>query len=357
MNQFPALSVGFLTTVAEVAVCAFAALRPPLPRRSSPFRVSFALGYLVNEQPLLGLAWLAAGTYSTLAADVATPAWWIAAALTAAPAACLVALAVRARTARGALEAALASGFGVPAPRTRPSLLRLLLPFLFWRPDVRRLRNRPYGASRLQRLDLYLPRHRPERAPMLLYLHGGGFQMGSKVLGGLPMLHRMAARGWVCASANYRLRTPYRNSLADARSAVAWLRAHADELGADPSRLVIAGGSAGAHLAATTALTDDSIIGAMGFYGYYGPAGGAEPRARLHAGAPPFLILHGAMDTLVPAGEARAFARALARVSAAPVVYAELPGTQHNFDFFHSLRVQAVADAAEAFADRVAGRR
>lgn len=356
-NPLTAEPVGFFTTVAMVAACTFAALRPPLPRHSSPFRVSFMLGYLVNEQPILGLAWLAAGTYAALTTGVGTPAWWLAVALTAVPAAGLVALAVRTRSARGVLDAALAAGPGISVPRSRPPLLRILLPPLFWRPDVRRLRNRRYGSSRAQRLDVYLPRNRPEGAPIFLYLHGGGFQMGSKLLGALPLLYRLAGRRWVCASANYRLRTPYRNSLMDARQALTWLRDHAGELGADPSRVVIAGGSAGAHLAATIALTDHRVSGAIGFYGYYGPAGRDEPGVPTSpldcrsADAPPVMIVHGALDTLVPAKEAREFADKLAHASTAPVVYAELPGTQHNFDFFHSLRYQVIAEAAEAFAD------
>lgn len=357
-NPLTAEPVGFFVTVAAVAACTFAALRPPLPRHPSPFRISFVLGYLINEQPLLGLAWLAVGTYSALTTGVGTPAWWLAVALTAVPAAGLVALAVRTRSARGVLQAALAAGPGIPVTRSRPPLLRILLPPLFWRPDVRRLRNRRYGEARAQRLDVYLPRNRPNGAPIFLYLHGGGFPMGSKLLGALPLLYRLAGRGWVCASANYRLRTPYRDSLTDARRALAWIREHADELGADPSRIVIAGGSAGAHLAATIALTDDSISGAIGFYGYYGPAGSSDapgvptsPHDCLTPAAPPTMIVHGALDTLVPAHAAREFADELSRASTAPVVYAELPGTQHNFDFFHSLRYHAIADAAEAFAD------
>src|SRR5690606_19950168 len=210
------------------------------------------------------------------------------------------------RSARGALETALADLPGISVPRTRPAVLRILLPLLFSRADGRRRRNRHSGPNRAQRLDVYLPRNRPTGAPILLYLHGGGFQGGSKVLGGLPLLYRMASRGWVCASANYRLRTAYGNSLTDARQALDWLREHAEEFGADPSRIVLAGGSAGAHLATTIALTDPEISGAIGLYGYYGPAGRPEPGAPtsphdcLSPDAPPTMLVHGALDTLVP---------------------------------------------------------
>lgn len=301
---------GFITSVVLLTLCTFAAVRPPMPRHSSRSNVWFWLGYLIN------------------------------------------ALAVRARSARGVLEGALADGPGIRMVRRRLPLLRvLLLPFVSWRPGVRRLRNRRYGDARTQRLDVYVRRSRPRGAPVLLYLHGGGFVTGGKLLGARPLLHRLAGQGWVCASANYRLRTSYGDSLEDARQAIAWLRHHAGELGADPSRVVVAGGSAGAHLAATVALTDDSVSGAIGLYGYYGPAGeGASPHAVLHAEAPPFLIVHGSRDTLVLSADARRFADELAAVSDAPVAFAELPGTQHNFDYFHSLRLHAVGDAVESFA-------
>jgi acetyl esterase/lipase len=351
------MSIGFLMSIALLALCTFAALRPPEPRHASRSNLWFWLGYLLNEQPFLGLVLVGVSAFSTLTAGAGTPVWWLAVALTAVPACGLVALAVRTRSARGVLEAALAAGPGVRMPHSRLPLLRiLLLPWVSWRPGVRRLRDRRYGDARAQRLDVYVSRSRPQGAPILLYLHGGGFVTGSKLLGARPLLNRLAGHGWVCASANYRLRTAYTDSLADVREAIAWLREHAGELGADPSRVVVAGGSAGAHLAATVALTDDSIAGAIGLYGYYGETGGgasgapATPHALLHAGAPPFLIVHGALDTLVPAGDARRFADELARVSGAPVAYAELPGTQHNFDFFHSLRFHAVADAVEGFA-------
>ena len=89
-------------------------------------------------------------------------------------------------------------------------------------------------------------------------------------------------------------------------------------------------------------------------YGYYGRAGGhgdppSSPAAYVNRDAPPFFIVHGSRDTLVLPSDARTFAEALARQSTQPVAYAELPGAQHNFDLFHSLRFHAVIDAIEAF--------
>jgi acetyl esterase/lipase len=107
-------------------------------------------------------------------------------------------------------------------------------------------------------------------------------------------------------------------------------------------------------MAGLTPGIDASVAGVIGLYGYYGQAdsrdpGGSSPLSAVHPQAPPFLIIHGALDTLVPARDARHFAAELRRVSGQPVVYAELPGTQHSFDLFHSLRFHAVCQAIDDF--------
>jgi acetyl esterase/lipase len=73
-------------------------------------------------------------------------------------------------------------------------------------------------------------------------------------------------------------------------------------------------------------------------------------------GARPFFIAHGDHDTVVPVDNARRFADTLRGVSTNPVVYAELPGAQHAFDLFHSLRFETVVDGVEAFAAWVRSR-
>jgi acetyl esterase/lipase len=137
---------------------------------------------------------------------------------------------------------------------------------------------------------------------------------------------------------------------------LAWIRAHAEAYGGSPSTILLAGGSSGADLAATTALSGTEVSGVIGLYGYYGNTDRLDleptsPQAYLKAAAPPFLIIHGAQDTLVLSEDARKFADRLRAVSRQPVAYAELPGTQHNFDYFHSLRVHAVTDAVVRFAE------
>lgn len=168
--------MGFLTTVALVSAFALVALRPPMPRHSSPWNLQFGVGYLINEQPFLGLYWLAAGTVSTLAlGDVGEPRWWLSVGAVAVPLTVLVALAVRTDTARPTLTAAPRDGLDGTCPskmprRSRIPLLRvLLIPLISYRPDVRRFRNRRYGdAGRAHLLDVYVNRRRPSGAPVLI---------------------------------------------------------------------------------------------------------------------------------------------------------------------------------------------
>jgi acetyl esterase/lipase len=349
-----------MSTALIVALFAVMALRPPMPRHSSPFNLQFALGWLINEQPCLGLWWLLAGTLGTLIQPQPRLLWWLVAGLAALDTLLLARIAVRARSARPALSAALRAAYGSRgAPRyTRPAWWRiLLLPIIAWRPAVRRIRNLRYGpARRGNRLDVYVSRrHRRTAAPVLVYFHGGGFRMGSKMLGARPLIYRLAAQGWICVSADYRLfRAGYPDQLADARAAVAWVRDNAEAYGGDPGTVFVAGGSAGAHLAATAALSDTEVSGVIGMYGYYSEVGGpglTSPEDCINPAAPPFLVVHGALDTLVLKEEARGFANQLRAVSRQPVVYAELPGTHHNFDFFHSLRSHTVADAIVRFTE------
>jgi len=257
-------AMGFITTIALVSAFGLVALRPPIPRHSSPWNVQFTLGYLINEQPFLGLYWLAAGTVTTLAwGDAGMPLWWLSVGAVAVPVTVLIALAVRARTARPALRAALRQGLRDHCPQTavlrrsRIPLIRVLfLPVISYRPDVRRFRNLRYGeARRGHLLDVYASRRPPQGAPVLIYLHGGGFRIGSKMLGARPLLYRLASHGWVCVSANYRLspRASYGDRVIDVKRVIAWVREHGAAYGADPSTVILAGGSAGAHLAATAA--------------------------------------------------------------------------------------------------------
>lgn len=354
---------GALSTAITVGIFALAALLPLRPRRTSPFTVQFALSWWMNELPFIGLWWLTAGTLGTLLDPRPGFRWWLIAGLTAAVASILVWLLLRARSARPALAEALGEVYGPRgAPReTRAPWWRIvLLPIVAWRPDVRRIRNCRYGPARFGHLiDVYISRRRAPtgRAPVLVYLRSGGLGgsgFGDKAVFAHALMYRFAAQGWVCMSANYRmLGVGYGDQLADAREALEWARTHAEEFGGDPASVVVAGGSSGANLAAASSLTGAPVRGVVGLYGYYGAVGPGSrgPAREITPDAPPFLLIHGSQDTLVRREDARSFAGRLRDRSRQPVVYAELPGANHNFDFFPSLRLQAVGDAIACFTE------
>src|SRR5207302_246798 len=82
----------------------------------------------------------------------------------------------------------------------------------------------------------------------------------------------------------------------------------------------------------------------------------ASPIARVRADAPPFLIVHGEFDTLVSIEEGRRFAAALSQASRAEVVFAEIPGAQHAFEVFPSLRTALLLAGQARFAGYVYAR-
>ncbi len=111
--------VGFVTTIVLVSTFGLLALRPPMPHQSSPWNVQFGLGFLINEQPFLGMYWLAIGTVPALIRSDLDPSQrWLMVAAMALPASVLIALAARTRTARPALTAALREGLGDRYART-----------------------------------------------------------------------------------------------------------------------------------------------------------------------------------------------------------------------------------------------
>jgi acetyl esterase/lipase len=83
----------------------------------------------------------------------------------------------------------------------------------------------------------------------------------------------------------------------------------------------------------------------------------SSPSDVLRADAPPIFIAHGTNDTFVPVDAARELVAQLRDVAAEPVVYVELPGAQHSFDLFHSIRYEALIDGVETFTDWIRARR
>ncbi len=125
------------------------------------------------------------------------------------------------------------------------------------------------------RLWSYLPKASTgpsEGRPAIVFFFGGGWRRGSP-LQFEPHARHLASRGMVAILADYRVKdrhgTNANRSVADARSAIRWVRSHAGELGVDTQRIAAGGGSAGGHLAAATLLlsehdesTDDQSIDA-----------------------------------------------------------------------------------------------
>ncbi|MFF2268793.1 alpha/beta hydrolase [Cellulosimicrobium cellulans] len=385
--------IGYVVVVAVVGWCTFFAV--VAPRRPHVLaRASWIFGMVVNEVPFLAIYLVVASTaLAAVEGDLRTTGGRVTAGAAVVVTAGLVVVAWRGIRSDRSVRRALAEGLGpdwrdrldAPLRRHRPWARILLTPFVRSRRDVERVRNIAYGdASRRNLLDLYRRRDAPLDAPVLVYFHGGGFTGGEKSREALPLLTWLASRGWVCVSANYRLRpeVTFPDHQIDAKKVIAWVREHGRGHGADPTRVFVAGSSAGANIAGLCALTpgdprfqpgfeqaDTSVSGAILLYGYYGHYFGAEPagpppvlqpQGYVHGEAPPFFVAHGSKDGWGTVEGARHLVARLRRAATNTVVYAELPGGQHSFDVFHSPRFEAVVDGVDAFTAVVlagAGRR
>ena len=276
---------------------------------------------------------------------------------------------------------------------------RLVNPFRMRDLRVRVERNVAYAPELDKRglLDIYLPAEgEVSKAPVLLQVHGGAWTIGSKDQQGIPLMQHLAAKGWVCVAINYRLapRDPFPAQIIDVKRAIAWVREHIEEYGGDPDYIAITGGSAGGHLVALAAVTpndpayqpgfedaDTSVAVAVPHYGVYDFSGSTglrsaelmrdrflatrvvkkrwdedpdvfeagTPLLRITKEAPDFFVLHGAHDSLVSVEQARLFVDRLRETSGATVVYAELPGAQHAFDVFPSIRSAHVVRAIDRY--------
>lgn len=289
-----------------------------------------------------------------------------------------------------------------PEGAPRYPLAHLIVPqlCLIPRKGVRVERNVLFhedGGLRLK-LDVFQPaaeRSGGELRPGLMQIHGGAWVIGDKREQGLPLLNHMALQGWVGFNVNYRLspRATWPDHLIDLKRFLAWYKEHAEEYGADPDFLCVTGGSAGGHLTALVALTanvpefqpgfedvDTTVQGAVPFYGVYNlfepgpwprPMGAtrlmermvikkpfaenreayakASPVTYISKDAPPFFVIHGDRDSLIPVAEAHRFVERLREVSEAPVIYAEMKGAQHAFDVFPSYRTARVIEGVERY--------
>ena len=369
------MPIGYLVSTLIAAIITSLALRP-VPTRGPRATPAFVIESSANELPFLILYALVASTLLALNEhDIPSPVGWIGLSVALLATVGLAIVVRSAIDARAVLTDALKNGLGAePRQGTQLPLGRVLIAPLRVSPrGMQRTREISYGPmGGSNTLDLFGQRSHEASRPTFVYFHPGGFFSGAKSRESRLLASRLVGDGWVYVSANYRLGTAgeFPNHLIDAKRVIAWLRGHAHELGVDPGTIFVAGGSAGAHLAAMCALTandplfqpgfenaDTSIAAGVGLYGYYGPAPtsgvASAPADYLRADAAPFFAIHGDRDPMISAANARRFVEDLSRTSTSPVLYAELPGAQHNFDRFASIRCAAVVDAIETFTSRV----
>ncbi len=386
------------------------------PIRREPLSVlSFSLGWITGELALQNIVWqmVATAIFITFGA-LHGWAGWLGLAFAVAGWIGLLGLGVAGRQAEDVVSRSLdevrSPAFPVPDQPTPPAWgrwWRVTRAFPLKSRAVETTCNLDYAGDGLKRhrLDVYHSRLAPPTAaPVMVYVHGGAWVIGDKREQGKPMMFELVARGWVCVAINYRLspKATWPDHIVDVKRALAWVKEHIAEYGGDPSFVAVSGGSAGGHLCALSALSagdtewqpgfedaDTSVQACVPFYGVmdmtsspevtrYGGGlvqmleksvlkvkeseqpdvfRGASPTFRVRCDAPPFFVLQGGNDTLVPVETARAFVERLRAVSTQPVAYAELPLAQHAFDVLASLRCLATTSAVADFLDgaRAAG--
>jgi acetyl esterase/lipase len=198
------------------------------------------------------------------------------------------------------------------------------------------------------KMDIYYPMKAFEKAPAVVYVHGGGWTKGDKAGGaGKLDISELVSRNYLVAAINYRLAPQHKfpAQIEDAKCAIRFLRANSEKYNIDNEHIGVWGGSAGGHLVALLGVADESA-GFEGIGGYanqssrvqavvdlFGPSDltkifeGSNSRllqkvfgtpdhdseiARLASPVnyvsnddPPFLILHGEEDKLVPLSQSQ----------------------------------------------------
>ena len=261
-------------------------------------------------------------------------------------------------------------------------------------------------------LDLYLPKDAPaplgadgERAdseqtstpaparyPLVVWVHGGAWVVGSKECGGT--WPRLVQHGYIVASINYRLSTqaPFPAGLRDCQSAIRFLRRHADRYHIDPDHIGVWGASAGGHLAAMLGMAQDDVdpkgladqpplasARVQAVCDWFGPSdlwrlaakdtqqyailslllGGpvadnwdkavaASPLLQVRKGDPPFLIMHGDRDSLVPLEQSVLLDAALRKAGVDSTLIV-LRGADH---FTQEFNTPEVLEAVAGFFDK-----
>ncbi len=249
----------------------------------------------------------------------------------------------------------------------------------------------PDGHER-QKLDLYLPEKGEGPFPLIIWIHGGGWQSGSKE-NCLPLRVGFVNKGFAVASINYRLsgHAVFPAQIEDAKTAIRWLRAHALEYSIDPDRFGLWGSSAGGHLVALAGTSGEEKSFEVGphldvssrvkavcdFYGptdflafvtspgYQRHADAFSPESKLIGGPvkehpekaaklnpityvsaddPPFLIVHGNQDAVVPIGQSRLLHTALLKAGVV-VDFHTIEGGGHGGPGFQKPEIEGMVSA------------
>ena len=260
--------------------------------------------------------------------------------------------------------------------------------------DVKALKDIEYAkiGDRKLLLDLYLPEKAKDRLPVIVWVHGGGWQGGTKE-NCLAVRTGFVQKGYAVASVEYRFSNEaiFPAQIEDCKSAVRWLRANADKYNLDPNHFGAWGDSAGGHLVALLGTTGDikdfdkgdnlqfsSAVQAV--CDYYGPTdfqafvtspgyekhAGSEsaetkliggrvldnpqkakevsPTSYVSKGDAPTLIVHGDKDPIVPIGQSELFCSALKKAGL-NVVFHPIEGAKHGGPEFSTPEVVSLVDS------------
>ncbi len=249
--------------------------------------------------------------------------------------------------------------------------------------------------SPAEKLDLYLPVKGSGPAPVVIWIHGGGFTVGDKrsmprrdfgpppprrgpygiSQVQVPNVAALVARGYAVVSLNYRLGTSFMDGIRpgtqDGKAAVRFLRANASKYRLDPNRFAVWGNSAGGYMAAVLGVTgdqptifDDPTLGNPGISSavqacvvWYGAEDRLPPELKIDTYLvsakvlPVFRIVNGDKDTLMTVSQAQRLQNALLKVGAKSTL-AILPGAGHEDPAFMTTQMAPTFD----FLDSTLGR-
>lgn len=206
---------------------------------------------------------------------------------------------------------------------------------------AREMRNIEYSRAGGQplRMDAYVP-DGPGPFPAAVIVHGGAWVAGDRLRNVEPLFQPLLAAGVACFSISYRLATHFSLfgvAIDDVAAAVRYVRAHAPEFKVDPARIALIGESAGGQLASMAALRQaGSVVKAV--VALYSPADlepfrlamqgmplagllrtplqELSPLRHVRRGMPPFLLIHGTADALVPFEQSEKMCRAIRNAGA-----------------------------------------